>query len=41
MAEYQKKYGRPLKLILAGEKLIQKFEKVEDVLPFVFDSLKV
>jgi cytidine deaminase len=41
MAEYQKKYGRPLKTIWVGSKRIRKFEKVEDILPFIFDSLKV
>ena len=41
MAEYQKKYGRPLKVILVGEKRIRKFNKVEDLLPIIFDSLKV
>ena len=41
MAEYQKKYGKPLKIILVGDKLIKKFNCVDDVLPFIFDSLKV
>lgn len=41
MAEFQKKSGRPLKTIWVGEKRIRKFEKVEDILPFIFDSLKV
>ena len=41
MAEYQKKYGRPLKTIWVGEKRIRKFENVDDILPFIFDSLKV
>ena len=41
MAEYQKKYGRPLKTIWVGAKRIRKFEKVEDILQFIFDSLKV
>ena len=41
MAGYQKKYGRPLKVILVGEKRIRKFDKVEDLLPIIFDSLKV
>ena len=41
MAEYQKKYGRPLKVILVGNKRIRKFDKVEDLLPIIFDSLKV
>ncbi len=41
MAEYQKKYGRPLKTIWVGAKRIRKFDKVDDILPFIFDSLKV
>ena len=41
MAEYQKKFQRPLKIILAGSKRIYKFSKTEDLLPFIFDSLKV
>jgi len=41
MAEYQKKAGKPLKVILVGSKRIRKFWKVDDILPFIFDSLKV
>jgi cytidine deaminase len=41
MAEYQKKYGRPLRTIWVGSKRIRKFESVDDILPFIFDSLKV
>lgn len=41
MAEYEKKSGRPLKVILVGAKRIRKFSKVEDILPIIFDSLKV
>ena len=41
MAEYEKKYGRPLNVILVGAKRIRKFSKVEDLLPIIFDSLKV
>ena len=41
MAEYQRLYGRPLKVILIGAQTIYKFEKVEDLLPLIFDSLKV
>ena len=41
MAEYQKKYGRPLKTIWVGANRIRKFDNVEDILPFIFDSLKV
>ena len=40
MAEYQTKGKRPLKVILVGAKKIQKFEKVDDILPFIFDSRK-
>ena len=39
MAEFQKKYRHPLKVILVGEKRIRKFERVDDLLPFIFDSL--
>ena len=40
MAEYQKKGRRPLKIILIGSKKIRKFGCVDDLLPFIFDSLK-
>ena len=39
MAEYQKKHGKPLKIILVGSKRIRKFACVDDLLPFIFDSL--
>lgn len=39
MAEYQKLGGRPMSVILAGGKAIWKFDRVEDILPFIFDSL--
>ena len=41
MAEYQKKQKSPLKIILVGSRRIRKFGCVDDVLPFIFDSLKV
>jgi len=41
MAEYQKKYQHPIKIILVGSKRIRKFSCVEDLLPFIFDSLKM
>ena len=41
MAEYQKKHHKPLNIILVGSKRIRKFHCVDDVLPFIFDSLKV
>ena len=41
MAEYQKKQGKALKIILIGSKRIRKFPNVDSVLPFIFDSLKI
>lgn len=41
MAEYQKKHNRPLKIILIGSKRIRKFHCVDDLLPFIFDSLSI
>ena len=41
MAEYQKKYQHPIKIILVGSRRIRKFSCVEDLLPFIFDSLKM
>lgn len=40
MAEYQTLTGRNMKIILAGSRKILVFEKVDDLLPFIFDSLK-
>ena len=39
MAEYQKKFGQNISVILVGGKRILKFEKVEVLLPFIFVSL--
>ncbi len=41
MAEYQKKQDKPMKVILVGSKRIRKFFCIDDLLPFIFDSLKV
>ena len=41
MAEYQKKHGRPMEIILVGSRRIRKFACVDDLLPFIFDSLSV
>lgn len=41
MAEYQKKHNRPLKIILIGSQRIRKFHCVDDLLPFIFDSLSI
>ena len=39
MAQYQTKCGRNMEIILVGGKKIWKFEKVDDILPFIFDSI--
>ena len=41
MAEYQTKGGRPLKIIMVGAHRIYKFARVDDILPLIFDSLKM
>ncbi len=39
MAEYQKKGGLDMSVILIGRDRIWKFDKVDDILPLIFDSL--
>ena len=39
MVQYQTKSGRPMKVILAGADKVWVFEKVDDLLPFIFDSI--
>ena len=39
MAQYQTKGGRPMAIILVGGKKIWKFDKVDDLLPLIFDSI--
>ena len=39
MAQYQTKGGGPMEIILIGGKKIWKFEKVDDLLPMIFDSI--
>ncbi len=39
MAQYQIKSGRPMKVILAGADKIWIFDKVDDLLPLIFDSI--
>ena len=39
MAQYQTKRGRPMTIILVGGKKIWKFDKVDDLLPLIFDSI--
>lgn len=40
MAEYQTKTKKAMKIILVGAAKILVFDKVDDLLPFIFDSLK-
>jgi len=39
MAQYQSKSGKPISVIMIGKEEILKFEKVDDILPFIFDSI--
>ena len=39
MAQYQTKGGQPMTILLVGGKKIWKFEKVDDLLPLIFDSI--
>lgn len=39
MAQYQCKSGQPISVILVGEPEIWKFNRVDDILPFIFDSI--
>ena len=38
MAEYQTLSGKPLSVIMFGTKKAWKFDRVDDILPFIFDS---
>ena len=39
MAQYQTKAGKPMSVIMVGAKRVWKFEKVDDILPLIFDSI--
>lgn len=39
MAQYQLKSGMPMMVLLVGADKIWKFEKVDDLLPLIFDSI--
>lgn len=39
MAQYQEKSGIPMKVILVGSDKVWKFDKVDDLLPLIFDSI--
>ena len=40
MAEFQTESGKPMEVLLVGAGRIWKFERVESLLPFIFDSLQ-
>jgi cytidine deaminase len=39
MAQYQKKGGKDMSIILVGNGRILKFSRVDDLLPFIFDNI--
>ena len=39
MAQYQTKGGLPMSVLLVGAEKVWKFDKVDDLLPFIFDSI--
>lgn len=39
MAQYQTKGGKPMSVIMIGSKRIWKFNRVDDILPLIFDSI--
>lgn len=39
MAQYQTKSGKPMSVIMVGADSILKFDKVNDILPLIFDSI--
>lgn len=39
MAQYQVKSGKPLSVLMVASDKILKFEKVDDILPFIFNSI--
>ena len=39
MAQYQTKAGQPMSVIMVGARRVWKFERVDDILPLIFDSI--
>ena len=39
MAQYQAKSGKPMSVIMISAGRILKFDKVDDILPLIFDSI--
>lgn len=39
MAQYQTKSGKPMSVIMVGAERVWKFDRVDDILPLIFDSI--
>ena len=39
MAQYQTKSGRPMRVLLIGAHKVWKFDRIDDLLPLIFDSI--
>jgi len=39
MAQYQAKSGKPMSVIMVADGLIWKFDRVDDILPLIFNSI--
>lgn len=39
MAQYQAKSGKPMSVLMVAKGCILKFERIDDILPFVFNSI--
>lgn len=39
MAQYQRKAGAPMSVLVVGAECVWKFDRVDDLLPFIFDSI--
>ena len=39
MAQYQRKAGVPMSVLVVGAECVWKFDRVDDLLPFIFDSI--
>jgi cytidine deaminase len=39
MAQYQTKGGKSMSIILVGDSKILKFNRVDDLLPFIFNNI--
>ena len=39
MAQYQRKAGAPMSVLVVGAECVWKFDRVDDILPFIFESI--